>query len=554
MGFTQSILMVKRKKFYKIFGLLFLFLGVKMFLVESNFFFSLRLLNYFQFTLLFDKISYFFLGILLLITSSVLFFSSFYMSSDSKKIRFFWVLLRFVLSMIFLIITPDIVFLLLGWDGLGVRRFLLIIYYLKSKGWYRGFQAFLVNRLGDAFLVLCCVTLLYQGFFLSKSFLILKSFWLSFFFLIAYFTKSAQFPFSSWLPAAMAAPTPVSALVHSSTLVTAGLYLAIRKYKFLKNKLLFFVGLIGFWTLLIARFSAFFEWDCKKIIAYSTLSQLGLILVVLSIGRSELAFFHLLRHASFKALLFICCGIIIHKFHHQQDIRFYGGFKGINFFYKIVLINALLSLKGLFFLSGFYRKDQVIEYLSGKGNILFNFLFILIVSLTAVYRCRLISIIFRGKTKNRFFKKITYFSFLSITPLWFLRLFFGYFFCSCYSYICFSKSTTQIFLKLFILSFLIIGFYWKKKMFFPRKIIKYLKKISKVTFIKGQGIFFGENLKTMEFDLVVNKGYLLKFFQKFSRILEFQQIFTNWILKFFQQVPVYFWFLVVIFFITMLFL
>merc|ERR1712141_217040 len=171
--------------------------------------------------------------------------------------------------------------------------------------------------------------------------------------IFAAITKRAQIPFSSWLPAAIAAPTPVSALVHSSTLVTAGVYLLIRM------------------NLIII------EIDMKKIIALSTLRQLGIMMLILGMGNPILSFFHLLSHAFFKAILFICAGIVIHNIKDYQDIRKMGiGYSNINFCVSIILI-ANISLCGLPFLSGFYSKDLIIEILIIKGKNFFFFIFII---------------------------------------------------------------------------------------------------------------------------------------------------------------------------------
>lgn len=179
---------------------------------------------------------------------------------------------------------------------------------------------------------------------------------------LAAITKRAQIPFSAWLPAAIAAPTPVSALVHSSTLVTAGVYLIIRFRPALTNRtpqscLL----IISCLTMFIAGLGANYEYDLKKIIALSTLRQLGVILRILALGYAELAFFHLLRHAIFKALLFICAGVVIHRAMDCQDIRSIGGL--INFIpLTISFIRvANLALCGFPFLAGFYSKDIILE-------------------------------------------------------------------------------------------------------------------------------------------------------------------------------------------------
>lgn len=214
--------------------------------------------------------------------------------------------------------------------------------------------------------------------------------------LIAGLTKRAQIPFSVWLPLAIAAPTPVSALVHSSTLVTAGVYLLFRFNRFLirfevKNLLLY----ISVFTIFMAGLIANFEIDLKKIIALSTLSQLGLIIIVLSLGLKFLAFYHLLTHAVFKSLLFICAGIIIHFIDNNQDIRFYGILNEYVPFTIIRFYVSRLALTGFPFLSGFYSKDLIIEiiYIINFNIFIISFI-ILSVILTVSYSLRLIYYIF----------------------------------------------------------------------------------------------------------------------------------------------------------------
>jgi NADH-ubiquinone oxidoreductase chain 5 len=210
--------------------------------------------------------------------------------------------------------------------------------------------------------------------------------------LLAAITKSAQIPFSSWLPAAMAAPTPVSALVHSSTLVTAGIYLLIRFNVLLAGTNLgSFLLLFGGLTIFIAGLGANFEFDLKKIIALSTLSQLGLIIRILAIGFPKLAFFHLLTHALFKALLFICAGAIIHNMKDSQDIRFIGGLVMSMPLTSSCFNLSNLALCGTPFLAGFYSKDLILEVASLSYINVFRFiLYFFSTGLTVCYSLRLV--------------------------------------------------------------------------------------------------------------------------------------------------------------------
>jgi NADH-ubiquinone oxidoreductase chain 5 len=209
---------------------------------------------------------------------------------------------------------------------------------------------------------------------------------------LAAITKRAQIPFSAWLPAAIAAPTPVSALVHSSTLVTAGVYLLIRFSPLLQgSRVRSILLLVSGLTIFMAGLGANFEFDLKKIIALSTLSQLGLIIRILSIGFYKLAYFHLLTHALFKALLFICAGAVIHNIKDSQDIRNIGGLVSQIPYTGACLNVANLALCGMPFLAGFYSKDLILEMatLSPLNSFSF-FLFFFSTGLTICYSLRLV--------------------------------------------------------------------------------------------------------------------------------------------------------------------
>lgn len=344
-----------------------------------------------------DWVRELFFGVLLIIVFSVKEFSKFYMQKEKDFQRFFWILMLFVFSMCLLIFIPKLVFALVGWDGLGLTRFFLIIYYRKFSSWASGLKTYLINRLGDGFVILILLRLYTQGHWkillldkkLKESFILIG--------VLGFFTKRAQYPFRSWLPAAMAAPTPVSALVHSSTLVTAGVYLLIRFSNLLSSKLKFFIGVIRLYTLFIARFSACVEWDIKKIIAFSTLRQLGLMCFRISCGLRLLGYFHLLTHAVFKALLFIRAGFLLGQINHFQDLRQLNGIKKTKPFIDFSLLVRILALSGFPFLAGFFSKDLIIEYKSKLNNFFFVVFFWLSLILTVFYSFRIIFFLFRKK-------------------------------------------------------------------------------------------------------------------------------------------------------------
>nr|AFI54728.1 NADH dehydrogenase subunit 5 [Acanthosoma labiduroides] len=345
-------------------------------------------------TFLFDWMSLIFMGCVLFISSMVILYSSSYMSSDLYKIRFLYLVLLFIFSMMLLIISPNLISILLGWDGLGLVSYCLVIYFNSWKSYNSGMLTILTNRVGDV-----CILLAISWFFNTGgwNFIFYVNYtynwcvWVSLLIIIASFTKSAQIPFSSWLPAAMAAPTPVSALVHSSTLVTAGVYLLIRWSNFILTMNTSYFLLFSCLTMFMSGLGASFEFDLKKIIALSTLSQLGMMMMILFIGFPLLSYFHLLCHAFFKALLFLCAGLIIHCMNDSQDIRYMGYLSNYLPYTCSCFCISSLSLCGLPFLTGFYSKDMILEFSSYNNfNLFIYMLYFISVGLTSCYSLRLV--------------------------------------------------------------------------------------------------------------------------------------------------------------------
>uniref|UniRef100_UPI003001A13E NADH dehydrogenase subunit 5 n=1 Tax=Parotis confinis TaxID=3112169 RepID=UPI003001A13E len=347
-------------------------------------------------SILLDWMSLLFMMFVLLISSVVIFYSKSYMSSELNLSRFIILVLLFVFSMILLIISPNIISILLGWDGLGLVSYCLVIYYQNIKSYNAGMLTALSNRIGDVFILMVISWMMNYGswnylFYLNFMKNDYVMFMISSMIIIAAMTKSAQIPFSSWLPAAMAAPTPVSALVHSSTLVTAGVYLLIR-FNLLLIDMMFMkiLMLLSGLTMFMAGISANYEFDLKKIIALSTLSQLGLMMSILSMGMPDLAFFHLLTHAMFKALLFMCAGVIIHMMMDIQDIRFMGGIGNFIPLTALCMNISNMALCGIPFLAGFYSKDLILEMVSLSNLNFFIFLLYYVsTGLTMFYSFRL---------------------------------------------------------------------------------------------------------------------------------------------------------------------
>nr|YP_010426667.1 NADH dehydrogenase subunit 5 [Parnassius glacialis]USN89416.1 NADH dehydrogenase subunit 5 [Parnassius glacialis] len=348
-------------------------------------------------SIILDWMSLLFMMFVLMISSSVIYYSKSYMSSELNLDRFIILVLLFVFSMVLLIISPNMISIFLGWDGLGLVSYCLVIYYQNIKSYNAGMLTALSNRIGDVMILMVISWMMNYG---SWNYIFYLNFMsndysmkiIGVLVIMAAMTKSAQIPFSSWLPAAMAAPTPVSALVHSSTLVTAGVYLLIRFNMLLIDMFFFkFLLLLSGLTMFMAGMSANYEFDLKKIIALSTLSQLGLMMSILSMGLPELAFFHLLTHAMFKALLFMCAGVIIHMMNDNQDIRFMGGISLYIPMTSLCLNISNLALCGIPFLAGFYSKDLILEMVSMSNlNMLIFFLYYFSTGLTMFYTIRLL--------------------------------------------------------------------------------------------------------------------------------------------------------------------
>lgn len=346
----------------------------------------------------FDYLSFGFFGCVSFISGMVFYYVSFYMEGSLDMRRFVYTVFFFVVSMFFLVFSGNFFFTMIGWDGLGLVSFCLVVFYNNSSSLDSGLVTFFTNRLGDVFFLVSffffCVGGSWSFDFFSYSF---PSVFLYFLFFGA-ITKRAQVPFSAWLPAAMAAPTPVSSLVHSSTLVTAGVYVLIR-YHYLFFYCSWFFKCFSLFTMFLAGFCACLEKDFKKVIAMSTLSQLGIMLFILSVGSWMLSFLHIVIHAFFKSTLFLRRGILISQSSGGQDSRFYGGFfiNGGSFSYFLV---SCLSLSGFPFVIGFYSKDLIISRVMWfNGGLLFGF-FVFSCFLTVLYRIRLVSSGFVGFYKG----------------------------------------------------------------------------------------------------------------------------------------------------------
>nr|YP_009343965.1 NADH dehydrogenase subunit 5 [Echinothrix diadema]APT41367.1 NADH dehydrogenase subunit 5 [Echinothrix diadema] len=352
-------------------------------------------------SMLYDQYSIIFITVALLVTWSIMEFSFYYMSEDPFESHFYRLLIIFLLNMLILTSSNSFFLIFLGWEGVGFLSFLLISWWLtRNDASSSALQAVIYNRVGDIGLItfMALSVLLFNSWNLTE---ILASSslqahytpFLLFGLILAAAGKSAQFGLHPWLPAAMEGPTPVSALLHSSTMVVAGVFLLIRtaplfeQQKFFQTTILVLGGL----TAIFAATTAVAQHDIKKIIAYSTTSQLGLMVSAVGLGQPLLAFFHICTHAFFKAMLFMCSGSVIHSLGDQQDLRKMSGLSKLLPVTSSCLILGSLALMGTPFLAGFYSKDLILEAASaGFLNTLGLLLSLAATLLTAAYSFRII--------------------------------------------------------------------------------------------------------------------------------------------------------------------
>lgn len=343
-------------------------------------------------------------------------FASWYMRGEEGYSRFFAYTNLFIASMLFLVLGNDLLFVYLGWEGVGLCSYLLIgFYYQQSKNGAAAMKAFIVTRVGDVFLAIGLFILYQQlGTLNIQTILTLApekmaaGSWpvtlAALMLLGGAVGKSAQLPLQTWLADAMAGPTPVSALIHAATMVTAGVYLIARTHVIftLAPDVLYLVGFIGAVTLLLSGFAALVQTDIKRILAYSTMSQIGYMFLALGVSAWDAAIFHLMTHAFFKALLFLSAGAVIVACHHEQNIFRMGGLrKSLPLVYVCFLIGggALAALP--FITAGFYSKDEILWQALASGHPELLAAGLVGAVLTSIYTFRLIFVVFHGPTQTQ---------------------------------------------------------------------------------------------------------------------------------------------------------
>ncbi|WP_277963604.1 NADH-quinone oxidoreductase subunit L [Pseudomonas sp. RIT-To-2] len=368
-----------------------------------------------NFALYVDGLSVTMLGVVVGVGFLIHLFASWYMRGEEGYSRFFSYTNLFIASMLFLVLADNLLFLYFGWEGVGLCSYLLIgFYYSNRNNGNAALKAFIVTRIGDVFMAIGLFILFQQLGTLNIQELMVRApehfkagdFWIvaaTLMLLGGAVGKSAQLPLQTWLADAMAGPTPVSALIHAATMVTAGVYLIARTHGLfaLAPDILHLVGIVGGVTLVLAGFAALVQTDIKRILAYSTMSQIGYMFLALGVGAWEGAIFHLMTHAFFKALLFLASGAVIVGCHHEQNIFKMGGlWKKLPLAYACFIVGGA-ALSALPILTvGFYSKDEILweAFASGHTYLLYAGLFGAF--MTSIYTFRLIFIAFHGEAKT----------------------------------------------------------------------------------------------------------------------------------------------------------
>lgn len=357
-----------------------------------------------------DQVSAIMMVTVTLVSSAVHIYSIGYMEHDKGFNRYFSYLSAFVFSMLILVMSDNFVGLFIGWEGVGLCSWMLIgFWYDRDSASWAANEAFIMNRVADLgmlagifFIYWAVGSLQYDKVFsvvenLDKPLLMA----IGIFLFIGAMGKSAQFPFHTWLADAMEGPTPVSALIHAATMVTAGVYLVVRAFDIfsLVGEVSFFIACLGTFVAVFAASMALVNNDLKRVVAYSTLSQLGYMFVAAGLGAYWIALFHLMTHAFFKSLLFLGAGNVMHAMKDELDIRKMGGLYKSMKYTAILMILASIALSGIYPFAGFFSKDKILEVAFNEGAYILWFGLFLGAGMTAFYSFRLIMLVFFGEKR-----------------------------------------------------------------------------------------------------------------------------------------------------------
>ncbi|WP_457750355.1 NADH-quinone oxidoreductase subunit L [Sulfurimonas sp.] len=369
---------------------------------------------YIPFGFVVDQISVTMMMVVTLVSTVVHFYSIGYMDHDKSFNRFFAWLSAFVFSMMILVMSDNYAGLFIGWEGVGLCSWGLIgFWYHKESATWAANEAFIMNRIADLGMLIGIFLVYWNTGTLqyAEAFAIMPSLdtatltWMGIFLFIGAMGKSAQFPLHTWLADAMEGPTPVSALIHAATMVTAGVYLVIRSnelYSLIPHVGLFIASL-GAFVAIFAASMALVNRDMKRIIAYSTLSQLGYMFAAAGLGAYWVALFHLMAHAFFKALLFLGAGNVMHAMHDELDPFKMGGLKKVMKWTWIMMTIASLALAGIFPFAGFFSKDTILEAAFAEHHFVIYGVLLFTAGLTAFYSFRLVALIFHGEERYKIF-------------------------------------------------------------------------------------------------------------------------------------------------------
>lgn len=362
---------------------------------------------YSSFGFMVDRVSASMMFVVSLVSAMVFVYSIGYMKHDSGFNRYFSYLSGFVFSMLLLVMSDNFLGLFAGWEGVGLCSYLLIgFWYQRERANFASIEAFVANRIADLALIMGIFMLLYhcESLKYNDIFSTLRTndfdtstlMWIGALLFVGAMGKSAQFPFHTWLADAMEGPTPVSALIHAATMVTAGVYLVIRMHPLyeLIPDVGYFIASLGAFVAIFGASMALVNKDLKRIIAYSTLSQLGYMFVAAGLGAYWIALFHLITHAFFKALLFLGAGNVMHAMNDKLDISKMGGLHKSLRYTMIMMVIASLALAGIYPFAGFFSKDLILEVAFSGGHFTLWLTLLIAALFTAFYSFRLLMLVF----------------------------------------------------------------------------------------------------------------------------------------------------------------